>query len=107
MSDLALADVLPDFAAELVRLLNTAGRRDLAGQVLDLTLVDRCRCSEPFCATMYAIPRPTGSWGEGFENLEIESPIGQIIVDIVRGRIPPVEALDSPALREALIRALP
>jgi hypothetical protein len=107
MSDLALADVLPDFAAELIRLLNAAGREDLAGQVTELPLLDRCRCSEPFCATLYAIPRPVGSWGEGFENLEIESPNGQIILDIVHGRIAAIEALDRPVLREALIRSLP
>jgi hypothetical protein len=51
-----LNEVLPIFAKEIEELLHNEPK--LASQVASLTIVDRCRCGEDFCAAFYVEPKP-------------------------------------------------
>ena len=98
---------MPELAEELATLLASAGRHDLAGQVPELTIVDRCRCEDDFCATFYTQSRPQGAYGSGHENLELEPQRGMIILDVVHGSIACVEVLDRDEIRRRLLAAMP
>jgi hypothetical protein len=50
-----LPDTLPSFAAELQQLLKERSEPELAAQVRQLTIFDRRRCGDDFCATFYAL----------------------------------------------------
>ena len=62
-TQLLLAAVLPEFASELRQLLDEQGEPELAAQVTELTILDRCRCGDDFCATVYTQPKPNGGFG--------------------------------------------
>jgi len=47
-SPATLVDVLPELAQELKGLLKAQGESNLAGQISDLVIVDRCRCGDDF-----------------------------------------------------------
>jgi hypothetical protein len=47
-----LTEILPE-AGELERLLKKSGEPELAAQAPQLTIVDRCRCGDDFCASFY------------------------------------------------------
>lgn len=107
MNDRALARALPDFASELRETLQSQGRADLALQVATLSLVDRCRCGDDFCATFYTAAKPEGAYGPGHSNLELQSSEGMIILDIVNEEIRCIEVLYRPDVQEALFGVLP
>jgi len=98
---------LPDFAAELGNTLRLQGRADLASQVPNLPLVDRCRCGEDFCATFYTAPKPEGAYGPGHDNVVVEVAKGMTILDVVNGDIRCVEVLYRPDVQRALFAVLP
>jgi hypothetical protein len=100
-----LTEVLPGLADELRLLLVGATRDDLARQVNDLCIVDRCRCGDDFCATFYTQPKPSGSYGAGHENVVLEPEQGMITLDVVRGTIACVEVLYRDEIRRDLIAA--
>ena len=102
-----LVDALPALANELAQLLNKARRPDLAAQVPELRIVDRCNCEDDFCATFYTQPKPIGSYGPGLSCLELEPDQGMVILDVVSGRIATVEVLYRDEVRRALREAVP
>jgi hypothetical protein len=102
-----IAECFPDLARELVGLLRSEGRADLADQVDTLYLVDRCRCRDDFCATFYTSPRPTGAWGPGHETVALDPSTGYLNVDVLNGRVVSVEVLYRDAVRASLDRLLP
>jgi hypothetical protein len=102
-----IAECFPDLAHELVGLLRSEGRGDLADQVDTLYLVDRCRCRDDFCATFYTAPRPTGAWGPGHETVALHPSTGYLNVDVLRGTVVSIEVLYHDAMRESLDRLLP
>jgi len=102
-----IAECFPDLARELVNLLRSEGRGDLADQVDTLYLVDRCRCRDDFCATFYTAPRPTGAWGPGHETVVLDPSTGYLNVDVLNGRVVSVEVLYCDAVRASLDRLLP
>lgn len=102
-----VVDILPDLAAELQRLLMQDGQQDLAAQVADLRIVERCRCGDDFCATFYVQMEPRGSWGPTHRNLPLTPNAGMIILDIVNERIACVEVLYRDDVRKKLLAALP
>jgi hypothetical protein len=107
-SDFLLAAMFPALAAELQELLVAEGRQDLADQVPGLKVVDRCRCGDYFCATIYTRPRPRGAWGPGHECIPLDPKVpGMIILDTVDGAIAEVEILDRGEIRKVLLAALP
>ena len=58
-----LQDALPDLTDELARLLRKNNENDLVKQIPRLRLVDRRRCGDDFCATLYTAPKPKGAYG--------------------------------------------
>src|SRR5690348_16798995 len=93
MSECRLRDVAPDLVTELQTLLVEADECELAAQVEELTLVDRCHCGDDFCGTFYAVPRPDGAWGAGLRTVALHPLAGMINVDIVDDKIAAVEVL--------------
>jgi hypothetical protein len=104
---LLLTDTLPAFAAELRQLLEEHGEPDLAAQVPDLAILDRCRCGDNFCATVYTKPKPDGAYGPGHRNVVLAPDNGSLILDVVAGEIMCVEVLDRNDVREKLDVVLP
>jgi hypothetical protein len=100
-----LKDALPGVAAEMARGFRLAERMDLADQVARLELVDRCPCSDDFCATFYT--QPTESWeGWAVERLVIDMP-GLTCLYAVGGVIAWVELLWRPEVRDRLRELFP
>ncbi|MCX4801639.1 hypothetical protein ACFWWM_01870 [Streptomyces sp. NPDC058682] len=96
-------DVLPALAAELVRLLEEEGERDLAVCARDLRIVADCGCGDDFCQSFSTESRPPGTaYGPGHRNVQLFPERGYLILDVVHGRIMFVEVLDRPELRPAL-----
>ena len=107
MSAPLLTDSMPELAQELELLLITEGEPDLAAQVRQLRIVDRCRCGEASCATFYTVPRPIGSWGPGHRNLSLDCETGMLILDVVDDTVTCVEVLDRDEVRQRLDKLLP
>ncbi|WP_063760415.1 hypothetical protein [Streptomyces sp. NRRL S-241] len=99
-------DALPALAAELARLLEEEGERELAICAHDLRIIADCGCGDDFCQSFYTERRPTGPYGPGHRNVPLFADRGYLILDVVHGRIMFVEVLDRPELRPALTAAL-
>jgi hypothetical protein len=104
---LPLADVLPEFTAELGQLLTEQDESELAAQVSGLMIFDRCRCGDDICATFYTQPKPNGGFGPGHRNVRLMPEEGMLILDIVAGEIACVEVLDRKDVRRKLDEVLP
>jgi hypothetical protein len=90
-----LVHVLPEFAAELERLLAAAERPDLAAQVQTLRVTHGDRCGDDFCQSFYTdAPRAAiGRAREQYESVALDPDDGMVILDVVGGRIRFVEVL--------------
>jgi hypothetical protein len=95
---------LPDLCAEVTAGLASIGREDLAQQVPDLRIWDRCGCGESFCNSFYVGPRPLGAWSDegDHENQVPDVNRGMVVLDVVSGVIRHMEVLDRPEIRTAL-----
>src|SRR5271155_4200335 len=82
---LLLADTLPEFVTELRQLLAEQGEPELAAQVPSLTILDRCRCGDDFCATFYTQPKPVGAYGPSHRNVALTPDEGMVILDVIAG----------------------
>jgi hypothetical protein len=102
-----LSEVLPEVAQEVAAALKKEGRDQLAQQVSDLRLHDRCRCGDAFCAMFYTAPPPQGAWGTGHENIPLDPDDGMMILDVVNMRIVAVELLYRDDVRKRLLELLP
>lgn len=100
-----LVDALPLLAKEIQGLLTKANEHELATQVNELRIVERCSCEDDFCASFYTQPKPKGSYGPGHRNIALEAENGMLILDVVPGRIMQIEVLYRDEIRSAL-RAL-
>jgi hypothetical protein len=107
MKRTSLADELPALSKELQELLTKEGESGLAAQVPTLTIVDRCRCGDDFCASFYTQPKPNGGYGPGHCNLVLEPAVGMLILDVVDGVIAQVEILHRNDIRQRLLAVLP
>lgn len=99
--------ILPAVAAEVEQLLRRAGYADLAEQVATLRVVDRCRCGEDFCATIYTQPEPEGAYPEPHFTLDLHPAEGILALDVVANRIACIEILGRDELRHELERLFP
>jgi hypothetical protein len=81
---------LPSLCTELQELLERGNEPKLASQVS--SIVDRCRCGDDFCASLYTEPTPSGAYGPGHSCLE-ERQRGMIIFDILYDKIAGVGVL--------------
>jgi hypothetical protein len=88
-----LVDALPELAYELEALLRLQGESELAVQVPELRIVDRCRCGDDFCATFYIQPKPVESYGSKHRSIALEPKEGMLIIDVDDGKIVCVEVL--------------
>jgi len=102
-----LTEILPVLADELELLLKKSGAPELAAQVSQLAMVDRCRCGDDFCASFYTEPKPEGTYGPGHRCMELEPAAGMLILDIVAGTIVHVEVLYRDEIRKKLVTAFP
>ena len=102
-----LRELLPSLAQELWDLLMTHGEPELADQVLDSRIVDRCRCGDDFCATFYVQPKPKGAYGPNHRNISLESTQGMLVLDVVADRNAAIEVLYREEVRKILQVALP
>ena len=102
-----LQDALPDLADELTALLRNANERDLVEQVPLLQLVDRCRCGDDFCATLYTAPKPKGAYGPNHESISLNPSSGHFILDLVDRKIVCIEILFREDLRSRVLQLFP
>ena len=102
-----LLDVLPDLADELSTLLKQGGATELATQVPFLRLVDRCRCGDDFCATLYTAPKPNGAYGPNHESMSLNPSSGHLILDLVDRKIVCIEILFRENLRTRVLQIFP
>jgi len=102
-----LAEALPSLAEELAALLEKRGEQDLAAQLSELRLVDRCRCGDDFCATVYTVQPPQGGWGSGHENVALTAEAGYLILDVVHRKITCIEVLYRDDIREQVLALFP
>jgi len=102
-----LTNALPELADEIEELLRVKGEPDLAAQVGELRIVDRCRCGDDFCATFYVQPKPEGSYGPGHRNIDLKPDTGMLVLDVVDERIAAVEVLHRDDVRRKLHALLP
>lgn len=102
-----LQDTLPDLADELIALLRSQNERDLAEQVPLLRLVDRCRCGDDFCATLYTAPKPEGAYGPNHECISLNSSSGHLILDLVDRKTVCIEILFREDLRGRVLQLFP
>jgi len=104
---LLLQDALPDLADELATLLRHNDELDLVEQVPLLRLVDRCRCGDDFCSTLYTAPKPEGAYGPNHESIPLNPSSGHLILDLVDRKIVCIEILFREDLRGRVLQLFP
>jgi hypothetical protein len=104
---LLLIETLPQLARELEQLLKAQGELDLGAQIPTLSIVDRCRCGDDFCSSLYTQPKPEGRYGPDHRTLDLDAEKGMIILDVVAGTIAQVEILNREDVRRQLVAAFP
>lgn len=102
-----LTEILPLLALDLERLLKNQREIELAAQVPQLAIVDRCRCGDDFCSSFYTQPKPQGHYGPTHRGIDLDAAEGVLLVDVVAGKIAHVEVLNRPDIRGQLLAAFP
>lgn len=99
--------MFPSLATELQRLLAERGEPELAVQVPELVVIERCRCADDFCGMFYVLPKPDGAYGPGHRNVELTPKEGMLILDVVADRIAAIEVLYRDEIRKRLLSEFP
>lgn len=102
-----LQDALPDLADELTALLRNQNESDLAEQIPLLRLIDRCRCGDDFCATLYTAPKPKEAYGPNHESRSRCPSSGELILDLVDRTIVCIEILFHEDIRSKVLQLFP
>jgi hypothetical protein len=102
-----LSEILPALAIELEQLLKNQGESELAAQVSQLTVIDRCRCGDDFCSSFYTQPKPEGHYGPSHRCFDLDAAEGMLFIDVVAEKIAHVEVLNRADVRRDLLAALP
>jgi hypothetical protein len=102
-----LQDALPDLADELATLLRNNNELGLVEQVALLRLVDRCRCGDDFCSTLYTAPKPEGAYGPNHESISLNPSSGHLILDLVDRKIVCIEILFREDIRSRVLQLFP
>lgn len=102
-----VTEILPLLALELEQLLNNQGEVELAAQLSQLAIVDRCRCGDDFCSSLYTQPEPAGSYGPSHRCIDLDAAEGMLLLDVVAGKIAHVEVLNRNDIRQKLMAAIP
>ena len=98
--------IAPAFAAELEALLREVGEPELAEQVRDLPVIDRCRCGDGFCSTFYTAPSRHGADCGSRDTIALSPETGIVNVDVIDNKIVCVEALYREDLKALIQSAL-
>ena len=102
-----VSEVFPELAKELQELLRNKGEAELAEDISDLTLVDRCRCGDDFCATLYTQTKPAERYGPSHRSFDLDADTGMILLDVVEEKIVCIEILNRSEIRMKLLEILP
>ena len=94
-------------AAELTTLLSNSNEEELAETISALSVVDRCRCGDSFCAMIYTAPRPEGAYGPNHRNVALDPEKGMLILDVLDERIVGIEILYRDEIRDRLSELMP
>jgi hypothetical protein len=100
-------DVAPELVAELQQLLSQEGEHALAKKAFELTIVERCRCGDFFCATFFTAPRAEGPFGPGHRTIALDPKSGMLNVDVVGTDIVQIEVLYRDDIRIKICAAVP
>jgi hypothetical protein len=104
----SIGRIFPSLSQELESLLIAQGEPDLAAQVPELRIVDRCRCFDDYCATFYTKPKPEGGFGSGHRSVPLAPAKGELVLDVVDDVIAAVEVFHRDDItREKLIDEFP
>jgi hypothetical protein len=97
-------ELFPELAKQILHDLRRLKRNDLAAEMINLRVVDRCRCGEAVCGTFYTqdadLRKRIGTSG-----IDIMLECGATVTE-VKGRIVEIETLD-PQVTEMLCRVIP
>ncbi|MGA5820121.1 hypothetical protein ACPC54_19920 [Kitasatospora sp. NPDC094028] len=97
-------EVFPDLVRELIALLEAEGERELAVCARDLRLVAECGCGDDFCQSFRTAPHEGGTpYGPGHRCLPLLPATGDLLLDVVDGRIVYVEVLFREPLRDVRV----
>jgi hypothetical protein len=102
-----VSEIFPELFTELQELLQHKGEAKLAAQIPELRLVDRCRCGDDFCATIYTQAKPAKRYGPSHRSLDLEADKGMIILDVVEDKVACIEILHRGEIRMKLLEMLP
>ncbi|MFI6013888.1 hypothetical protein ACIBAG_34645 [Streptomyces sp. NPDC051243] len=93
-------DVFPELVDELATLLEEEGEHWLAICVRDVRLVADCGCGDDFCQSIRTTDHPQGQpFGPGHRCVPLLPSSGDLILDVVDGRIMYIEILGRPPMR--------
>jgi hypothetical protein len=101
-----LGESLPTLVDEVASLLRQEGEPELAKQVGGLPLVDRCRCGDDFCATIYTAASADRKYGV-HRNIALHPQAGFLILDLRDQRMVCIEILYRPEIREQVLKLMP
>ena len=102
-----LANELPELAREMETLLVQCGESELADQVWQLLIVDRCRCGDDFCASFYTVPPSDETPGFQCRTIDLPCETGMLILDVADDRIVFVEVLYRSEILQKITAILP
>lgn len=107
MDSRLLKDVIPELSHEISALLIREGEDELAEQVATLEIIDRCRCGDESCSTIYTLPRLIGKWQGEYETVDLRPVKGMITIFLHDRQISQVEILFREEIRHRLVQLLP
>jgi len=96
-----IRDLFPDLITELITCLREEGEEDLGVSAWDIRFYGECGCGDDFCQSFYTAERPTGAYGPGHRCVPLLPEKGDLILDVVDGRIMFVEVLHRDELRRS------
>ena len=102
-----IVEIFPSLSQELQSLLIAEGEPNLAAQVPQLQILDRCRCGDDFCALFHVKPKPKEKFAPGHSNVALNPNQGIIALDVVDGVIATVEILYRNEIRRKLLAEFP
>ncbi|SDL12930.1 hypothetical protein [Nonomuraea jiangxiensis] len=91
-------ELFPNLITELVACLREEGEENLAVSAWDIRFYEECGCGDDFCQSFYTAERPDGAYGPGHRCVPLIPSKGDLILDVVEGRIMFVEVLYYPKL---------
>jgi hypothetical protein len=102
-----LSTALPEFAAETRRTLIECDEAELAKQVDELWIYDRCRCGGEECATVYTSTGEEPTSTSRRTGGHLPDAKGYVIIDVRNERIICIEMLEYPEFVSAVRELLP